>query len=545
MAARSATSLFIRALSSGYLLIGITAGCSILAVPLALSHLSTEQFGLWALAAQMTAYYALIDLGMTTSISRHLVEYKDDRASGRYGAVLQISAYVTLFQGVAILVIGTILTWALRYLLIIPSHLVALYGELFIAQTAVIGLTFGSKIFNHILASHQRFDLSNFFGAINQITSLICLWVFFTQSFGLLSYPLATFCAWLVSISLSATACFACGLIPRTMQEWGSPRWSDLRELFSFGGEIFVMSIASQVIFGSQTILLTRFLGLGAAASWAVCTKPFMLVCQLVWKLFEFAYIRFAELNVRKEFSHLLVRSSHLRDIIWLASGMCAALLMGLNSDFISLWTGQNNLVWSRNYDSLLGVWLIILSMSRCDLNFIISQKCLGRSSVVLVVEAVVFIGLTLAFISSYGIGAMLVASIAASTLFSFSYNRKMRLTVYEKHAQMSTKPAGSLVRPMLFMAFAFLIGRLSQHFEATNWLSLVVKASTLISILLPAAWILGMPRDLRSSLSHKLLQRFIGKRILPDGKLFDTKVLDADGQVVTRVSTPDSSRKN
>lgn len=67
-------ALFLRALGSGYLLIAVTAAYALISIPLALHYLGQAQFGLWALAVQVTAYYALIDLGMTTSVCRHLIE---------------------------------------------------------------------------------------------------------------------------------------------------------------------------------------------------------------------------------------------------------------------------------------------------------------------------------------------------------------------------------------------------------------------------------------------------------------------------------------
>jgi O-antigen/teichoic acid export membrane protein len=97
---------FTHSLVSGYILLGANMLFTLASVPLALHYLSTPEFGLWALVSQLGGYISLIDLGMSSSVARILIDHKDDRQTGAYGSVIKTGALVGVVQGVLILVAG-------------------------------------------------------------------------------------------------------------------------------------------------------------------------------------------------------------------------------------------------------------------------------------------------------------------------------------------------------------------------------------------------------------------------------------------------------
>src|SRR5262245_10355640 len=99
---------FAHALSSGYLLIVGNVIFTLVSVPLALHYLGPAQFGLWAVVTQLAAYLQLIDFGMAGSLSRILIDHKDDTTSSTCGAVIQTGFRVLAVQGFLIALIGVI-----------------------------------------------------------------------------------------------------------------------------------------------------------------------------------------------------------------------------------------------------------------------------------------------------------------------------------------------------------------------------------------------------------------------------------------------------
>ena len=88
----SRTHNFIRGLGAGYLATAINIAYTAASIPLALHYLGKEQFGLWALAQQIMGYLMLLDLGVSSAVSRFIADRKDDVNGGGYGSLLLTGA---------------------------------------------------------------------------------------------------------------------------------------------------------------------------------------------------------------------------------------------------------------------------------------------------------------------------------------------------------------------------------------------------------------------------------------------------------------------
>src|SRR6478735_3891045 len=95
--------------ASSYFLLGATVAYTLASIPLALHYLSLEEFGLWSMATQMIGYLSLLDLGLSNSVSRLLIDYKDRADPRAYATMLKTGALVTLIQGIVVLAVGMLL----------------------------------------------------------------------------------------------------------------------------------------------------------------------------------------------------------------------------------------------------------------------------------------------------------------------------------------------------------------------------------------------------------------------------------------------------
>jgi O-antigen/teichoic acid export membrane protein len=55
-----------------YLLLLVNVAIGIVLMPFTIHHLGTEEYGLWMLAASLTYYFQLLDLGYGTGLVRHV-----------------------------------------------------------------------------------------------------------------------------------------------------------------------------------------------------------------------------------------------------------------------------------------------------------------------------------------------------------------------------------------------------------------------------------------------------------------------------------------
>src|SRR6266481_8055191 len=92
--------------ASSYALLAAATCATLVSVPLALHYLSKERFGLWGLMASTGGYLSLIDLGMSGSVARLLIDYKDQKERGQYGSFVKTGWLVLVTQGMVILLAG-------------------------------------------------------------------------------------------------------------------------------------------------------------------------------------------------------------------------------------------------------------------------------------------------------------------------------------------------------------------------------------------------------------------------------------------------------
>ena len=65
----------VHGVASSYMSLTAAAIYSLASVPLALHYLSKERFALWLLMSSIWNYLSLIDLGMSGSVARHLIDH--------------------------------------------------------------------------------------------------------------------------------------------------------------------------------------------------------------------------------------------------------------------------------------------------------------------------------------------------------------------------------------------------------------------------------------------------------------------------------------
>ena len=272
-------------------------------------------------------------------MARLLVDHKDDLNSGTYGSLLKSAGVVFAAQGVVVLAIGIIGSPVLANLVGVTSSLRSDFSLLMVVQCAVLAIAFLTKPFYLTLWSHQRSDVVNYTTIGGLLTNLVTLWLGFVAGLGIIAFPLSQFAGLVVNTSVTATMSRALGLLPRK-QCWGRVNSQTFREIFSFSRDVFVLGIAAQIISASQVIMVSKFLGLEAAATWSICTKVFQFAQQIVYRLFDFSEAAFSEMVVRREIERFKQRYASIVTLTASAAVLFAILGIAANAGLVRFWTG-------------------------------------------------------------------------------------------------------------------------------------------------------------------------------------------------------------
>lgn len=329
---------FAHSLISGYVLLGANMVYTLASVPLALSYLSRKEFALWALATQVTSYIALVDFGLSASASRVLIDYKDRRSTGEYGSMVQTGALVGLTQGTLVMAVGLVVSFFIGPLLEIDQTLQHDFKWLMVGQCVLVAVGFYVRIVSHMLTAHQRYDIANYTSAGLFGLSFVVMWWCFEHGFGVYSTIWGLAVGTVASILVICLACSRLKFFPR-QGEWGKPNWRAFKELFAFARDFFIFAVGAQMINASQIILLQRLSGLEAVATWSVCTRVFLVLSQVVSRVFDYSSAALAEMIVRQEMALLQKRFREIVTFSACLSVAAAAMLALCNSTFVSVWT--------------------------------------------------------------------------------------------------------------------------------------------------------------------------------------------------------------
>ncbi len=502
----SRSGQFIRGVSSSWLATIATVVYSLLSVPIALRFLSVEEFGLFVLLIQISAYFILLEIGMSAATSRILVDHKDTPDGGRYGSIITTAFIVFSLQALVILAVGVFASPWIIGALGVPTSLVSVATHLlrWLAVTSALAMAF--RIYASILYANKRLDLINAFTGGNMLFGLGLLALILSAGLGLAGLVWLFLAQAVVAVTLPIIASHKLGLLPNKGC-WGKPSMGQFRELFSFGKDVFLVNIGNQILEASQLIIVTRTMGLTAAATWSVSTKLFTLVYQLVTKIEGTAIVFFAEMMVRRETGKLATR---FRQIYQLTAGIAVASLavvVAVNKEFVSVWADPS-LAWSFTLSLLMAAFVFLSAITRCNADLIVFTKKIGSLRYLLFLEATAFVSLALLFGSRFGFYGILGASLSCLILFRVSY------TIWRMANYFALPPTtfvwGWLKRSIL----AALI--LAPFILTAHWVSALADGEW-VQLIVASAWVglpglftlllVAIPRDVKAEFSFRWRQ--------------------------------------
>jgi O-antigen/teichoic acid export membrane protein len=504
---------FSRGVSLSWLATLATVVYSLLSVPIALRYLTVEEFGLFVLLLQVAGYFTLVEIGMSAATARILVDYKDEPNNGQYGSVILTGFCVFATQALIVLAIGILVAPWVVLIIGVPVAFAEVATLLLRGLAITSAFTMAFRIFGSVLYANKRLDLIHAFIGGNIVWGLAVLTAILACGGGLAGLVWLFFAQAIVANFLPLFACHKLGLVPRNGC-WGQPSLQKFRELFGFGKDVFLVNVGNQVLEASQLIIVTRTMGLSAAAIWSVSTKLFALVYQLITKIEGTAIVFFAEMMVRGEKEILAVR---FRQIYQLTAGIAVvalAIAVAINEPFVSAWA-EPSLAWSFYLSSLLAIFVFLNTLTRCSGDFIIHTKKIAAFRYVYFLEATAFIVIALWLSTRFGFYGVLGASLFCLILFRGSYTT-WRIARYFAQPMIVfwwmwiRRPllAGLLLIPFVATA-KFVAG-----FGNGPWLQLAIASSWIGIPSLIAFFTFVLPRDVATEIAFRWRQTSLsGKR--------------------------------
>lgn len=335
----------------------------LLTIRLATQYLSKEEFGLWSFTMQTVGYLLLLDLGVSSSVGRLFGEPLASGDTKKADEWFTLSLLTLTCQTLLILGAGLVLCPLLLKWFDIPAHL---RDKASILWLAFLGIRAGTLIFTlsfAILHAQNRVYWSNIAQALGTWGGLAAFALMLTQGWGVMAY------AW--SAATSAAAITIGGLFA----VWrGGHRFhltlsgltkANLRRLFGFSSSIFILGLAAQIYFASQSLVATKLLGLESAAILAVTYRAASMAISTIWKPYDAFSPRWQIAYCNDDLPRIAREFTIMTRFTILITVAAAAGVAMVNQSFISWWT-KPEYFGGLALNLLFCAFIIVQGINRC-----------------------------------------------------------------------------------------------------------------------------------------------------------------------------------
>jgi O-antigen/teichoic acid export membrane protein len=496
--------LLFRGVLFGYGALAAQIIYSFASIPLALGHLSKAEFGMWNLITTLASYLMLAEAGMTNAFLRHLFDCKEGKDPGQYGRLF--TASILALGGVALLIIpaGLLLAWLAAPLFQIPAELGGKFFWLMLGQAGMSALAMGFRMIGAPLYVHHRQDLSQASSIGLFAIHYSVLYLGFYLGWGIYSM-LANQVGGLVwTVGFNWCTCSRLALYP-AKGTWGLPDREEWASILKYAREVFMVQVGSALLTGLPLLLVPRLLGLEAATAWAVCTRPFAILRQVVTKPFEVALPLLCEIYVRGDMATVTRRWSEVTQLIVAVSGCLFAVAAANNTSFVSLWTG-GKVGWGASENWLVAGFFFFVAVSTATFGIIGLDKSIGKLRFTPVIQAVATTIAAIPMAYWWGMGGLIVAAtlayVGGMVLFGLRY-----LGQITGHSSWQLA-ARAVLRPALIVPLAALAAWAATPLSklAPGYYGLVLSAGVGSALSLGTMLALGVSPEVRQMLLGVLL---------------------------------------
>ena len=458
-------------------------------IPILLHFLGKSQYGLYQLMGSVIAYMAVMDFGLSGTITRYYSKYLSLNDEENQSNVLVISSIVYAAISIIVLIIGAVIYFNLDSIFSSSLTLDELIKAkaIFIIMLVNIAITIPSHVFTAVINSHERFIFIRLLSIIQTVMQpfvVIAVMCYKADVIGLVIVQT------LFNISVIAIkAYYSLNRIKIKIKLYSWDRHL-VKEMIVFSFFIFLNMIIDQIYWKTDQIILGIISGTSAVAIYSIASH------------LDIYYIRFSA-NINSVFLPRVSAISAKTDDMAEINGMfnrvgriqftiMSLILTGFilyGKSFIVFWVGKD---FEKAYYMSLIVMIPLLIPLIETMGIIILQaknKHAFRSKIYFII-AVLNIILTIPLAKLYGgIGCAAATSLALFignvVIINIYYHKKIGIDIIA-----FIKEILSMTLPVLI---ALGIGVIINHYiETTNLIILALKIIIYILIFVGLMWFMG-----------------------------------------------------
>lgn len=387
--------------------------------PFLVHNLGKEQYGIWALALSVIAYSHFLDAGMRQSLARYIPKHYAVRDFQKLNEVLSSSNAIYAVTG-SLLVIGT-LTIALffaGYFNVSPELMGAMKITLIL-----VGLNEALRFYfltSSSLGPFHRYDIGNIIDILSTIINALLIFYFIGRGYALISLAVITVATAFAKYVIRAI--YQKRLVPEIEYKIKHVNKQIVRELLGYGIISFFIVMAWMVIFNTDNIVIGIFLGTTEVTYFSIAGMMINYLRTLINAIGVPLVPAISHFDAASDHGQIADLYSKLSRYLYYLTACIAFGILFYGAKFIFLWMGPD-------FTSTVTVLYILIIPAAIYLPQVVANSVLLGISKhktllnILVIEAAVNIGLSVALVKPLGInGVALGTAIPQFIMYLFVY---------------------------------------------------------------------------------------------------------------------------
>ena len=392
---------FIKNIGSSWLGLVVNIATGIVISPYILHKLGDEAFGLWVLVFSINGYYGLFDMGIRSSIVRYVAKYSATDEHDELNRVISTS----LFSYSAVFLILLALTGAGSFYLdrivhIQPAYVVT--GKLlFLMVGASLALGFPLGVFAGVLEGLQKFYLINSINITTTILRAVLIVVALGHGFGLLMVTWITILLPLVNQLANAFNVFRLTHVRIGLRFVTKEMF---KRLFSYGSVTFMFTVARNLRFKTDSLVIGAFLSAAAITPFAIASRIVDYSTSMVDTLAQVFTPMSSHFDAKGEIDKLravFVQGNRACGLI--VFPICAGVII-LGKAIIQVWMGAKYIPASYPVLLILIIPATLRMAQATSPRILFGMARHKTMAFVVVLEGVVNLLLSIALVRHYGI---------------------------------------------------------------------------------------------------------------------------------------------
>ena len=393
-----------RAMWSGAAVRLLSSVLTLVSLPLAVRYLGVERYGVWATITSTVVWINLLDLGVANTLTNHISRAfaLDDKATAaRYLTnAMAMTGVLAAVAGAAFAVTFPHINWIALF------NVSTAVGQQEVASTVVAAavlMLFGlpCNLVGKVFAGYQELHRYNFAmcaGAVGSLIGLalgivcrVSMPVLFIMSVGCLTLANV--------ITLLATVMWA--------KRWLLPRPSlidfrVIKELLNSGSSFFLIQVAGVVVFSSDNLIVSHYLGAAEVTPYSVTWRLAGLAALLQSLIFPALWPAYAEAYARQDYSWIRRTFSLMMKGTVALNLACAVALVLAGRAIIGVWAGPAA-VPTRYLLLAMALWGVISGWMSVESCLLAAVNRTREQAVLSLIAAGVNIALSIALVTRIG----------------------------------------------------------------------------------------------------------------------------------------------